>query len=238
MTEPVRAPVAPPLPVESTEVPPPGSPSRVLLAAVVAALLAGAPVALLARILGRFPDLTRSLAQRILLGRFWGGLLTATAEEASLLSRLDTPPIRILHQVATTNAFRRAAYLVNAVRRLAPAAASDDHERILRATMAEDRYFTAFQEAERRRNTAGRAVAEVAAGYGVDARGELLLGWYATLDRRTSADCRWAHERNFNALVMPPIGYPGMVHLECRCRPVRPWDTRKRVEYGTPPVHG
>lgn len=237
MTEPVRAPVAPDLPAEDTRVPPAGSSERVLLAALVAALVAGASMLFIARILGRFPGLSRSLAESILTGRSWSGLLTATAEEQALLPRLDLPGVRVLHEVATANAFRRAAYLVNAVRRLAPAVASDDPARIHRAQLAEDRYFAAFQEAERRRNSAGAVVAQLAAGYGLDARGELLLGWRARLDSRTSADCRWAHGRNFNALVMPPIGYPGMVHLECRCEPVAPWDTRKRVEIGTPPMH-
>lgn len=237
MTEPLRAPVAPELPVEDTAVPPPDSPLDVILAALVAAMVAGAPVLLLARILGRLPGMTRVLAERILLGRSWAGLLTATAEENSLLPRLATPPVQVLMQVATTNAFRRAAYLANAVQRLAPAVASGDLGRIFRAERAEDRYFEQFQEAERRRNAAGQRVALLAGNYGLNARGELLLNWRATLDSRTSADCRWAHGRNFNALVMPPIGYPGMVHLLCRCEPGPPRDTRLRVEHGTPPMH-
>lgn len=237
MTEPVRAPAVPALPAEDTVVPPAGSPARVLLAALVAALLAGAPVMLLTRIIGRFPDLTRALVERVLLGRSWSGLLTATAEEHALLPRLDLPGVRVLQEIATVNAFRRAAYLVNAVKRLAPAFAGGDFGRINRASLAEDRYFAAFQEAERRRYVAGERVAQTAAEYGLDARGEVLLGWNATLDQRTSADCRWADGRNFNALVMPPIGYPGMVHLECRCEPGLPHDTRRRVEIGTPPMH-
>jgi len=237
MTEPLRAPVAPELPIEDTAVPPPGATLQEILAALVAAMVAGAPVMLLARILGRLPDLTRPLAERILLGRGWAGLLQATAEEYSLLPRLATPPVQVLVQVATMNAFRRAAYLANAVQRLAPAVASGDADRLFRAERAEDRYFEQFQAAERRRNAAGQRVALLAGNYGLDARGELLMGWNATLDSRTSADCRWAHGRNFNALVMPPIGYPGTVHLLCRCEPRAPWDTRKRVEIGTPPMH-
>jgi hypothetical protein len=237
VTEPVRAPTTPELPIEDTSVPPPGSSSDVLIGALVAALLAGATIMLIARILGRFPGLSRSLAEQILAGRNWSGLLTATAEEHALLLRLDTPAARVLQEIATTNAFRRASYLVNAVQRLSPAVASRDFERISRAERAEDRYFAAFQEAERRRNETGAQVAQVAAGYGINARGELLLNWRAKLDRKTSADCRWAHGRNFNALVIPPIGYPGMVHLWCRCKAGPPRDTKRRVEIGTPPMH-
>lgn len=237
MTEPLRAPAAPELPAEDTSVPPPGASLQDVLTALVAAMVAGAPVILLARILGRLPGLTRALAEQILFSRSWVGLLTATAEEHALLPRLATPPVQVLMQVATTNAFRRAAYLANAIQRLAPAVASNDADRLFRAERAEDRYFAAFQEAERRRNAAGQQVALLASNYGLNARGELLMNWRATLDSRTSADCRWAHGRNFNALVMPPIGYPGMVHLLCRCRPGPPRDTRLRVEYGTPPMH-
>lgn len=237
MTEPLRAPAAPELPIENTSVPPSGASLQVVLAALVAAMVAGAPVMLLARILGRLPRLTRPLAERILLGRSWAGLLFATAEEHALLPRLATPPVQVLLQIATANAFRRAAYLANAVQRLAPAVASSDPERLFRAERAEDRYFEQFQEAERRRNAAGQRVALLAGSYGLNARGELLLNWRATLDSRTSADCRWAHGRNFNALVMPPIGYPGMVHLLCRCEPGPPRNTNLRVERGTPPMH-
>jgi hypothetical protein len=237
VTTPIIAPTGVTLPEEDTAVPPPGATTRQILIALVAAMVAGAPIELLARILARFPELSRILAEHILSGRSWGGLLQATAEERTLIPRNGTPQALVLEQLTAQNAFRRAAYLVNAVRRLAPAVASGDVDRIVRAERAEDRYFAAFLEAERRRGVAASAVALVASQYGINDRGELLLGWLAVLDNRTSADCRWAHRRNFNALVAPRIGYPGTVHLECRCRPRRPWNTDLRVEYGTPPAH-
>jgi len=237
MTTPIIAPTGVPLPEEATAVPPPGATTRQILVALVAAMVAGAPIELLAKILSRLPGLTRVLVEHILTVRAWGGLLQATAEERTLIPRNGTPAALVLEQLTAQNAFRRAAYLVNAVRRLAPAVGSGDVGRIVRAERAEDRYFAAFLEAERRRGVAASAVALVASQYGIDANGELLLGWQAVLDNRTSADCRWAHKRNFNALVAPRIGYPGTVHLECRCRPRRPWRTNLRVEHGTPPAH-
>jgi hypothetical protein len=237
VTTPIIAPAGAPLPEEATAVPPPGATAREILTALVAAMIAGASVELIARILARFPELTRALVERILTGRSWGGLLGATAEERTLIPRTGTPPALVLEQLAAQNAFRRAAYLDNALRRLAPAVASGDVDRIVRAERAEDRYFAAFLEAERRRGVAASAVALIASQYGINDRGEVLLGWQAVLDNRTSADCRWAHRRNFNALVVPRIGYPGTVHLDCRCRPRRPWNTDLRVEDGTPPVH-
>lgn len=56
-----------------------------------------------------------------------------------------------------------------------------------------------------------------------------LLGWYAVLDNRTSRECREAHGKNFNASVRPAIGYPGSVHLHCRCRPGKAHSTSKTV---------
>lgn len=237
MTKPVLAPPAAPLPEESTRIPPAGSSVQELLTALVAAMVAGASVEILARIIARFPDLARRVVERILFGRGWGGLLTATAEERVLLPRDGSPAALVMEQLVNQNAFRRAAYLINAVRRLEPAAASGDQSRVDRAMRAEDRFQAAHLEAERRRNVAASAVALVASQYGINDRGELLLGWLAIRDNRTSADCRWAHGRNFNALVVPRIGYPGTVHLDCRCRPRRPWNTDLRVEHGTPPPH-
>lgn len=237
MTEPVLAPPAAPLPVESTVVPAAGATTRELLVALVAAMVAGASVTVLGRILGRFPEVTRGMAEKILNGRHWGGMLGATAEERTLLERTGTPAALVLEQLTAQNAFRRAAYITNAVRRLAPAVESGDFGRVDRAERAENRFTAAFFEAERRRGVAASAVALIASQFGIDAHGELLLGWESVLDERTSADCRWAHRRNFNALIVPRIGYPGTVHLECRCRPRRPWRTDLRVEHGTPPAH-
>jgi hypothetical protein len=50
-----------------------------------------------------------------------------------------------------------------------------------------------------------------------------LLGWHTVLDAKTSLECIAAHGHNFHADVMPPIGYPGMVHPNCRCRPGPPF---------------
>lgn len=50
-----------------------------------------------------------------------------------------------------------------------------------------------------------------------------LLGWYSLRDRKTSPECRMAHGSNFYADQMPSIGYPGMVHPNCRCQPGAPF---------------
>lgn len=237
MTEPIAAGMPQQMPEPGTQVPPPGAPVGAIVTALVAALIAGAPVMLLARILGRLPDVTRSLAEAVLTGRDWGGVLTSTGEQYALLPRDRTPGVRVLHEINTVNSFRRASYLVNATRRLAPAYASGDQHRIYLAETAENRYQEAHRRAESVRIGAAAEVAALAAQFGVDRNGEILLGWRATLDEVTSIDCRWAHRKNFDALRIPPIGYPGMVHLTCRCKPRPPWDTDARMDRGTPPTH-
>lgn len=49
-----------------------------------------------------------------------------------------------------------------------------------------------------------------------------ILGWYSVLGPTTTPECREAHGNNFHVEVPPAIGYPGMVHGECKCTPGRP----------------
>lgn len=223
-------------PQQPVTVPPEGAPESELLAALIAALIAGAALTVIASILSRFGGIG-STALRITQDMGWASLTQQTADEFALLPRDDLPYTRILHQMSTQNAMQRAAYLVNAARRLAPAYGKRDENARARARFIEDRYRAAHEEAERKRSSSARQVAETASEFGVDARGEVLLGWEAVIDQRTSADCRWANGRNFDALNPPPIGLPGTVHLWCRCIAVPPYNTRKRVDRGKIPAH-
>lgn len=216
--------------------PPPGVTEEQLLAALTAALVAGAAVSVFGRLLSRFSGVG-SFGGRVIEVMGWQPLLAATANEIAVLPRDSAPVTRVLHGVVTLNAIRRAAYLVSAARRLAPAIASRDRGRIEMAKTVEERHRQAHERAERLRSEAGYRIVDEIADRGTDRNGEILLGWYAILDSRTSVDCRWADGRNFNALVPPIIGYPGTAHLECRCRPGRPHETRKRVERGKIPAH-
>lgn len=88
------------------------------------------------------------------------------------------------------------------------------------ATIAarETQYFDRHRDAEERRQRAA-ALQDVAAMLNSDRSdaNEHLLGWRAVLDERTTPECRWAHGRNFDATKMPSIGFPGAVHMRCRC---------------------
>lgn len=237
MTDPVRTPAQPQEPTGPVEVPPAGSSDEELLKALVAALIAGASAEIIMRILARFAGLTPEIVTELVAAFGWLSLFSSTADELALLPRDATPATRVLHQQAVQNAFRRAAYIVNAARRMAPAIASGDATQLATAQQREQQFQKAHEEMERRRNAAGRAVAEAVDGMTPNEKGEILLGWRSRRNARTCLTCRKAHGRNFNALVRPKIGYPGEVHLWCECTARKPWNTKLRVESSVVPEH-
>lgn len=108
----------------------------------------------------------------------------------------------------------RAAYIIAATSRVQKAVRAGDT--LDGAMQKENRHWLAHLDAQDRRAKAAKA-ADVAAGkYGK------TLGWYATMDNRTTAECRDANGKNFEYLNPPGIGYPGSVHRFCRCKPGRP----------------
>lgn len=126
------------------------------------------------------------------------------------------------------NLLRRAAYLVSAARRLTTAVKA--HE-IPAALRVERRYLAAHLDANANRTLAARAVAATAKVQGTRFSYPVgVIGWYATLDERTSPECRRANGRNFDPSRIPPIGFPGTVHPHCRCRPGPPHRNAERVE--------
>lgn len=113
----------------------------------------------------------------------------------------------------------RALYVLNATRRIE--SASDREAAINR----ERDFFKLHMEAASKRRTAASSVDKARARYGDD------LGWYAKMDSRTSPECREANGKNFSALRVPAIGFPGSVHPHCRCRPGKRHATSQTV-YG------
>ena len=112
-----------------------------------------------------------------------------------------------------------ALYLVAAAERLAEAADEGD-EALQKAIRDEERYFALHKVAEERRMRAAAGVDTEARlnedrGQEDDLAG--LLSWRAVLDRRTTPECRAANGWNFKADRMPAIGWPGAVHVHCRC---------------------
>jgi len=137
-------------------------------------------------------------------------------------------------QTARLNLIRRAQFLVNSSRRfnevLARVAGGADPREILDLMAAERRYYGQHMEANWNRMQAAARVDTSAMFHG------LLLGWYAYRDKHTSPECLAAHRHNFRADQMPAIGFPGAVHLHCRCWPGPPFPAAPMVgQPGRPP---
>lgn len=116
--------------------------------------------------------------------------------------------------------YTRATYVVKAAQRLATAQRAGS---MPTAMATERKHFIRHREAQ-----AKRLAAAVMIDRRVRANGT-TLGWYAVMDERTSAECRAANGRNFEADRRPPIGFPGTVHPHCRCKAGPPHRSKKTV---------
>lgn len=125
-------------------------------------------------------------------------------------------------RIGSLHAARRAQYVLAAARRITGAmleasAKGQPAGAAVRAQLdRERRYYAQHQQAMWQRATAAGRVDLAAAEHGD------LLGWNTVHDDKTSADCRRADGRNFRATRPPLIGYPGTVHVGCRCYPGPP----------------
>lgn len=140
------------------------------------------------------------------------------------------PSVLIKQAAPEQEAAARAGYLANATKRMSAAYSTGDDDTIEAANATEDRYLAQHQDAAKARARAVSAVAKAVAKRKPDDNGEVLLGWNAHISDTTCARCLQADGRNFDALVPPPIGYPGAVHLHDHCLPGPPHDTLERVE--------
>jgi hypothetical protein len=118
------------------------------------------------------------------------------------------------NRMVQLNEMRKAAYLINAVARIRDGLDHGIPEDELYAT--EQRYFAQHMRASAQRMVAANVIDGLSWKFGD------TLGWYAQHDRRTTAECLAADGNNFSVLHPPLIGYPGEVHVNCRCRPGRP----------------
>lgn len=182
-----------------------------LTEAVLGLLAAGASVEATAAALAAVLGVASAVALAFL--RALGGVMLESFKQATTAAR----PVSAAGIAAAANLRYRAAFIKNAVRRIA--AAPDKKLAIAR----ELTFFKAHLVAGKRRLLMGKRV-DVARGRWGD-----LLGWYAKMDARTSAECRAADGRNFEVLAPPVIGYPGSVHPHCRCVPGPPFPGAKMV---------
>lgn len=120
------------------------------------------------------------------------------------------------------NHLRRAQFAIASGRRMTTAVLSarsrggTARSALADALPAERRFFGQHIEAAWNRARAASQVDSAYQTYGG------LLGWYSLRDRSTSPECRAAHGGNFSVDRPPAIGWPGSVHLHCRCYPGAP----------------
>ena len=159
---------------------------------------------------------------------------------------LQQPPVRQVAQVREAgrrmqriNIQRRAQYLIAAARRVTRSLGADQsREALVKALGRERRYWQQHLQASAKRTQAAAGVDAAADQHGktvVDNRGRrrVLLSWRSVNDERTTAECRAANGKLFYADQPPKIGYPGTVHVHCRCRPASPGSAREFVDGGT-----
>lgn len=184
--------------------------------------------------------------------------VTAMFQIDTMVSLVDLPGptgaghLSVVNRQHISNLQRRAAYLINAGRRLGTAVVREKAQPgSIQAAMTRERgLLRQHLEATRLRNEAAGRVqdeydkvsaqrqtenrAKRAAGQestlGLLAKSRNIeLGWYTVLDKRTSPECRAADGKNFDPLQPPTIGLPGTVHPRCRCLPGPPHPTNQRV---------
>lgn len=161
------------------------------------------------------------LASTMPLAALVAGFATVASIPRPTARRLiEQAPSRVLpaqgpaaRLVAAGEPTYRAAYLLAAARRVRASMAAG--KTLEEALAVEQRFTLAHLAAQDNRARAAAAVDKAAATHRSG-----LLGWKAVMDSRTSAECRAANGRNFSLLSPPAIGYPGSVHVNCRCRPV------------------
>lgn len=197
---------------------PPSSPA--LLNAQVAAALAGAMSPLAAY--GAIAPLLASF------GVVASGAILALALRAALVEAEKFPPPTLSgigpaqRNTIETNQLRRAAYIISATRRVA-GEMSAAHSRGESTEAARDSaierenvYFLQHVNADSQRISAANRIDALSGTYGD------TLGWYAQHDARVTLECLTANGKNFRVSDPPDIGYPGTVHVSCRCYPGPP----------------
>jgi SPP1 gp7 family putative phage head morphogenesis protein len=117
-----------------------------------------------------------------------------------------------LAEIKKKNRLYRAAYLINAVQRLATA--TD----LAAGIQREKQLFSAHVQASTRRTAAAKASIKMTA-----ATHSKILGWGGLLDDRTTPDCRWLIGKNYSADSPPEGLHPGSRHPNCRCFPAPAW---------------
>ncbi len=112
---------------------------------------------------------------------------------------------------------KRGWFAVNALKRIV--GAEDKRAQFEK----EKRYFASHKEAQARRAQHAEVRDSLAGLYGP------VLGWNSVRGTRTEPECWNAHGMNFSIYRKPRQGFPGEVHLACRCTSGSPWPDGKML---------
>jgi Papain fold toxin 1, glutamine deamidase len=216
-TEPV-----PPKPRQPEEIPPPPEQDHTV-AKVAAILLAGYAVLKTAELIAGVLSLPLDVVQAA-----YG--LANGARHKPVLRRADRGVVRFdldgnltdggevksrpMVEVNDRELFFRAAYIVNASKRLANRAPD---ESLVEALGSERRYFHQHRAAQKARGEAAAQVQTAANIYGQPDEHGILVGWYRNPLLKNDLECRLADGHNFYAEQGTAIGWPGAVHSGCGC---------------------
>lgn len=162
----------------------------------------------------------------------------------SMMKTWDVTPLTQVSEarkrVLEHNIMTRAAYMVNASRRVSQriqelrSQGVPDHLAVARAAKAERPYYRLHVDAQNaRERMAYKAEQEALRSktHPVPGTTPGEVGWYATLDAKTTPECKAAHGTNFTVDDPPSIGVPGALHAgRCRCSPGMPWPYGKKTE--------
>jgi hypothetical protein len=130
-----------------------------------------------------------------------------------IIEKYQLPPLEGVSDaqryVIWMNELRRAMFVINATRRVLAALEAGESQDVV--ALREERYYKQHVVASHQRVQAATKLDALAELYGP------ILGWYARNDKKTTPECRAADGKNFWATTPPAIGWPGMVHVQCRC---------------------
>jgi hypothetical protein len=132
---------------------------------------------------------------------------------------------KVMRAAANEELYYRAAYIINAARRIQKSI--NNGMKIKDALAAERSNYELHTQARAARQAAAGRVALAASLFGD------TLGWYINPLLNNERACIAANGHNFRADTIPHIGWPGMVHPKCGCKPGPPIEGAGSVDDAT-----
>lgn len=193
------------------------------MAAIAALLIVGAALDVTAAGIAKITRLPLTAVE---------GALTAAGGHPVPMSQPSTANTAYAATKAANRMFR-AAFILNSSRRIATGLrAGQDLPTLIGKEKAA---WNLHKQATSRRLLKAKAVDFAGQSFGHTTPQGTLLGWNAVIDGRTDSTCIAADGTNFYAEKPPMIGYPGSVHMHCRCTPGPPHPGAK-MTYATSAV--